>query len=140
VKPRALLSVSDKRGIVELARDLIALGWEIVSTGGTAEALRQAGVAVIPIEQVTGFPEMMDGRVKTLHPKVHGGLLARRAHPGIAPRWPSTASRRSTWWSSTCIRFAKRSRSPASPSSRRSSRSISAAPRCSARPRRTIGT
>jgi phosphoribosylaminoimidazolecarboxamide formyltransferase/IMP cyclohydrolase len=82
VKPRALLSVSDKRGIVELARDLIALGWEIVSTGGTAEALHQAGVAVIPIEQVTGFPEMMDGRVKTLHPKVHGGLLARRAHPG----------------------------------------------------------
>ncbi len=82
MKPRALLSVSDKRGIVELARELVALGWEIVSTGGTAEALRQAGVPVIPIEQVTGFPEMMDGRVKTLHPKVHGGLLARRAHPG----------------------------------------------------------
>jgi phosphoribosylaminoimidazolecarboxamide formyltransferase/IMP cyclohydrolase len=67
---------------VELARELVALRWEIVSTGGTAEALRQAGVPVIPIEQVTGFPEMMDGRVKTLHPKVHGGLLARRAHPG----------------------------------------------------------
>jgi len=82
VKARALLSVSDKRGIVELARELVALGWEIVSTGGTAEALRQAGISVIPIEQVTGFPEMMDGRVKTLHPKVHGGLLARRAHPG----------------------------------------------------------
>jgi phosphoribosylaminoimidazolecarboxamide formyltransferase / IMP cyclohydrolase len=82
VKARALLSVSDKRGIVELARELVALGWEIVSTGGTAEALRQAGIAVIPIERVTGFPEMMDGRVKTLHPKVHGGLLARRAHPG----------------------------------------------------------
>jgi len=82
VKPRALLSVSDKRGIVELARELVALGWEIVSTGGTAEALRKAGVGVIPIEQLTGFPEMMDGRVKTLHPKVHGGLLARRAHPG----------------------------------------------------------
>jgi phosphoribosylaminoimidazolecarboxamide formyltransferase / IMP cyclohydrolase len=82
VKPRALLSVSDKRGIVELGRELVALGWEIVSTGGTAEALRQAGIPVIPIEQVTGFPEMMDGRVKTLHPKVHGGLLARRAHPG----------------------------------------------------------
>ena len=81
MKPRALLSVSDKRGVVELARELVALGWEIVSTGGTAEALRQAGVPVIPIEQVTGFPEMMDGRVKTLHPKVHGGLLARRAHP-----------------------------------------------------------
>jgi len=77
-----LLSVSDKRGIVELARELVALGWEIVSTGGTAEALRTAGVPVIAIEQVTGFPEMMDGRVKTLHPKVHGGLLARRAHPG----------------------------------------------------------
>src|SRR5437879_2199312 len=82
VKPRALLSVSDKRGLVELARELVALGWEIVSTGGTADALRAAGVPVIPIEQVTGFPEMMDGRVKTLHPKVHGGLLARRAHPG----------------------------------------------------------
>ena len=82
MKARALLSVSDKRGIVELARELVALGWEIVSTGGTAEALRQAGISVIPIEQVTGFPEMMDGRVKTLHPKVHGGLLARRAHPG----------------------------------------------------------
>ena len=81
-RPRALLSVSDKRGIVEFARDLVALGWEIVSTGGTAETLRKASVPVIAIEQVTGFPEMMDGRVKTLHPKVHGGLLARRAHPG----------------------------------------------------------
>ena len=79
---RALLSVSDKRGVVEFARELVALGWELVSTGGTAEALRQAGLPVIPIERVTGFPEMMDGRVKTLHPKVHGGLLARRAHPG----------------------------------------------------------
>jgi phosphoribosylaminoimidazolecarboxamide formyltransferase/IMP cyclohydrolase len=79
---RALLSVSDKRGLVEFARELAALGWELVSTGGTAEALRRAGVPVVPIEQVTGFPEIMDGRVKTLHPKVHGGLLARRAHAG----------------------------------------------------------
>ncbi|MBI1967318.1 MAG: bifunctional phosphoribosylaminoimidazolecarboxamide formyltransferase/IMP cyclohydrolase [Gemmatimonadetes bacterium] len=79
---RALLSVSDKRGIVEFARGLVALGWEIVSTGGTAEVLRREGVPVVPIEQVTGFPEMMDGRVKTLHPKVHGGLLGRRDHPG----------------------------------------------------------
>jgi phosphoribosylaminoimidazolecarboxamide formyltransferase / IMP cyclohydrolase len=79
---RALLSVSDKRGLADFARDLAALGWEIVSTGGTADALHHAGVPVIPIEQVTGFPEMMDGRVKTLHPKVHGGLLARRHHPG----------------------------------------------------------
>src|ERR1041385_5469847 len=79
---RALLSVSDKRGIVQLARQLVELNWEIVSTGGTAEALRRDGIAVIPIDQVTGFPEMMDGRVKTLHPKVHGGLLARRDNSG----------------------------------------------------------
>jgi len=79
---RALLSVSDKRGIVDFARALAALGWEIVSTGGTADTLRQAAIAVIPIEQVTGFPEIMDGRVKPLHPKVHGGLLARRGHAG----------------------------------------------------------
>jgi len=79
---RALLSVSDKRGIVEFARQLADLGWELVSTGGTADALRRAGIAVTPVEQVTGFPEMMDGRVKTLHPKIHGGLLARRDHPG----------------------------------------------------------
>ena len=79
---RALLSVSDKRGIVEFARALVGLGYEIVSTGGTAEALRQGGVTVVPIDKVTGFPEMMDGRVKTLHPNVHGGLLARRGHAG----------------------------------------------------------
>jgi phosphoribosylaminoimidazolecarboxamide formyltransferase/IMP cyclohydrolase len=85
---RALLSVSDKRGIVDFARQLVELGWEIVSTGGTADALRREGVPVIPIDQVTGFPEMMDGRVKTLHPKVHGGLLARRdnAHDVAAMR------------------------------------------------------
>jgi phosphoribosylaminoimidazolecarboxamide formyltransferase/IMP cyclohydrolase len=77
---RALLSVSDKRGLADFARELAALGWEIVSTGGTADALRKAGVPVVSIEQVTGFPEIMDGRVKTLHPKVHGGLLARRGH------------------------------------------------------------
>jgi phosphoribosylaminoimidazolecarboxamide formyltransferase / IMP cyclohydrolase len=75
---RALLSVSDKRGLVEFARELAALGWEIVSTGGTAAALRREGITVIPIDEVTGFPEMMDGRVKTLHPKIHGGLLGRR--------------------------------------------------------------
>jgi phosphoribosylaminoimidazolecarboxamide formyltransferase/IMP cyclohydrolase len=79
--PRALLSVSDKRGLVEFARALTGLGWDLVSTGGTAKALAGAGVAVTPIEQVTGFPEMMDGRVKTLHPAVHGGLLARRDVP-----------------------------------------------------------
>ncbi|MFL5578934.1 MAG: bifunctional phosphoribosylaminoimidazolecarboxamide formyltransferase/IMP cyclohydrolase [Gemmatimonadaceae bacterium] len=79
--PRALLSVSDKSGLVEFARALAELGWELVSTGGTAKALRAAGLAPRDIADVTGFPEMMDGRVKTLHPKVHGGLLAKRDDP-----------------------------------------------------------
>jgi phosphoribosylaminoimidazolecarboxamide formyltransferase/IMP cyclohydrolase len=74
--------VSDKRGVVDFARALHGLGWELVSTGGTAVALKAAGIPVVGIEQVTGFPEIMDGRVKTLHPKVHGGLLARRDHAG----------------------------------------------------------
>jgi phosphoribosylaminoimidazolecarboxamide formyltransferase/IMP cyclohydrolase len=78
---RALLSVSDKTGLLEFARELVDSGWEIVSTGGTARALREAGIAVRDIAQITGFPEMMDGRVKTLHPAVHGGLLARRDEP-----------------------------------------------------------
>ena len=79
--PRALLSVSDKTGIIELGRGLAARGYELVSTGGTARALGDAGLAVTNVSDVTGFPEMMDGRVKTLHPKVHGGILARRDHP-----------------------------------------------------------
>ncbi len=78
---RALVSVSDKAGIIELAKVLNELGIEIISTGGTAKAIADAGIPVIPIDQVTGFPEMMDGRVKTLHPKIHGGLLARRDLP-----------------------------------------------------------
>jgi phosphoribosylaminoimidazolecarboxamide formyltransferase / IMP cyclohydrolase len=79
--PRALISVSDKRGVVAFARGLVELGWEIISTGGTAAALKAAEVPVTPVEQVTGFPELLDGRVKTLHPAVHGALLARRALP-----------------------------------------------------------
>ena len=79
--PRALLSLSDKTGLPEFARGLAALGWELVSTGGTARTLREAGIAVRDISEITGFPEMMDGRVKTLHPKVHGGLLAKRDDP-----------------------------------------------------------
>jgi phosphoribosylaminoimidazolecarboxamide formyltransferase/IMP cyclohydrolase len=79
--PRALISVFDKRGIAEFAAGLAKRGWEIISTGGTARLLGEAGVTVIPIEDVTGFPEMLDGRVKTLHPAVHGGLLARRDLP-----------------------------------------------------------
>ncbi len=78
---RALLSVSDKTGIVELGRALAATGVDLVSTGGTARALRDAGLAVRDISDLTDFPEMMDGRVKTLHPKVHGGLLAVRDDP-----------------------------------------------------------
>lgn len=69
---RALLSVSDKKGIVEFAKGLQALEIEIISTGGTKKALDEAGILTIAIEDVTGFPEMMDGRVKTLHPKIHG--------------------------------------------------------------------
>ena len=78
---RALLSVSDKRGVVEFARGLAELGVEIVSTGGTASALTEAGVDVRAIPDYTGFPEIMDGRVKTLHPKLYAGLLAVREHP-----------------------------------------------------------
>ena len=79
---RALLSVSDKTGIVDLARGLAACGFELVSTGGTARALADAGLSVTGVSSVTGFPEMMDGRVKTLHPAVHAGILARRNEPG----------------------------------------------------------
>ena len=78
---RALLSVSDKTGLAQLGQALAARGVELVSTGGTAKALREAGLTVMDISDLTGFPEMMDGRVKTLHPKVHGGLLAVRDNP-----------------------------------------------------------
>jgi phosphoribosylaminoimidazolecarboxamide formyltransferase/IMP cyclohydrolase len=78
---RALLSVSDKTGLIDFARALSRLGVTLVSTGGTARAIAEAGLAVTDVSELTGFPEMMDGRVKTLHPKVHGGLLAIRSHP-----------------------------------------------------------
>jgi phosphoribosylaminoimidazolecarboxamide formyltransferase/IMP cyclohydrolase len=78
---RALISVSDKTGIVEMAKGLTALGAEILSTGGTAKTLREAGVAVTDVAAYTGSPEILDGRVKTLHPKIHGGLLGRRKDP-----------------------------------------------------------
>src|SRR6185369_8449707 len=79
--PRALLSVSDKTGIVDFGRGLAARGFELVSTGGTARVLTDAGLTVTGVSDLTGFPEMMDGRVKTLHPALHGGILARRDHP-----------------------------------------------------------
>ena len=78
---RALLSVSDKTGLVDFARALAGAGVELLSTGGTAKALRDAGLTVIDVSEYTGFPEMLDGRVKTLHPRVHGGILARRDLP-----------------------------------------------------------
>src|SRR5271165_6329892 len=91
---RALLSVTDKTGLVDFARQLAGMGVELISTGGTAKLLRESGIAVKDISDLTGFPEMLDGRVKTLHPKVHGGILHRRDDPkhvaalaehGIAP-------------------------------------------------------
>ncbi|MGW8268490.1 MAG: bifunctional phosphoribosylaminoimidazolecarboxamide formyltransferase/IMP cyclohydrolase, partial [Longimicrobiales bacterium] len=81
MKKRALLSVSDKTGIQEFGHGLVGRGWELLSTGGTARALKEAGLPVLEVAEVTGHPEMMGGRVKTLHPAVHAGLLARRDHP-----------------------------------------------------------
>lgn len=78
MKKRALISVSDKTGIIETAKKLNDLGYEIISTGGTFKAIREAGINAINISDVTGFPECLDGRVKTLHPAVHAGLLAIR--------------------------------------------------------------
>ncbi|MFN7536338.1 MAG: bifunctional phosphoribosylaminoimidazolecarboxamide formyltransferase/IMP cyclohydrolase, partial [Burkholderiales bacterium] len=77
----ALLSVSDKTGIVDFARALHQQGVKLISTGGTASLLADSGLPVTEVSEITGFPEMLDGRVKTLHPKVHGGLLARRSLP-----------------------------------------------------------
>ena len=126
---RALVSVHDKTGIVEFAQALTGFGVEILSTGGTAKLLREAKVPVRDVSEVTGFPEMLDGRVKTLHPRIHGGILARRDVPehlaalekhGIAPidlsSWRSIPSRR-PWPGQGSLR------------PRRSSRSTSEGPR-----------
>ena len=78
---RAIISVSDKTGVTDFAKDLSQLGFEIFSTGGTKKAMTEAGVKVKSISEITGFPEILDGRVKTLHPMVHGGLLAKRSLP-----------------------------------------------------------
>ena len=81
---KALISVSNKEGVSIFAQELEAMGWEIISTGGTAKALREAGVKVKDISELTGFPEILEGRLKTLHPLVHGGLLGRRELPFIS--------------------------------------------------------
>jgi len=78
---RAIISVSNKEGIVDFAKALSSMAIEILSTGGTAKALRDAGIPVKEVSEYTGFPEMLDGRVKTLHPKIHGGILSRRSNP-----------------------------------------------------------
>ena len=81
MKKRALISVSDKTGIVEFATELVKLGYEIISTGGTYRTLKESGLEVMQIDELTGFPECLDGRVKTLHPIVHAGILAMRDNP-----------------------------------------------------------
>ncbi len=88
---RALFSVEDKTNIVDLAREMVDMGWEIVSTGGTAETLRRGGASVIDIQTITGYPEMLGGRVKTLHPAVHGALLAQRDNPEHMAQLQSSA-------------------------------------------------
>ncbi len=99
---RALISVSDKTGIVEFAKELANFGVEIISTGGTAKTLRDNGISATEVSEVTGFPEMMDGRVKTLHPKIHGAFLALRDneehHRGL-----QVATWDSHWWQSCSV-------------------------------------
>ena len=135
---RALVSVTDKAGVVEFCRALVdEFGVEIVSTGGTAKALADAGVPVRPIDDLTGFPEMMDGRVKTLHPRVHGGLLARRDVPA---HMAAAEEHGIGMIDLVCVNlYAFEAPSPArvSPRPRRSRTSTSADRRCCARRRRT---
>src|SRR5947199_3497081 len=95
---RAILSVTDKTGLVDFAQKLAGMGVELISTGGTAKMLRDSGISVKDISELTGFPEMLDGRVKTLHPKVTGGFCIAVKILRTAPQSPSTGSSRSTWW------------------------------------------
>ena len=109
---RALISVHDKRGLEEFATGLAELGWELVATGGTAAYLEELGLQVTTVESVTEFPELLGGRVKTLHPRIHAGILARRS--------PSTASSRSTSCASTSIPSSRSRARRVSPTRRRS--------------------
>jgi phosphoribosylaminoimidazolecarboxamide formyltransferase/IMP cyclohydrolase len=101
---RALLSVYDKTGLVALARGLSDLGWELVASGNTAAELTEAGIKHRQVSDVTGSPEMLGGRVKTLHPKIHAGILADRSNPSTSTTSTRRASIPSTWWSPTSTR------------------------------------
>ena len=105
---RALISVSDKTGVVELSKALAGYGVEILSTGGTAKLLREAGLTVKDVSDFTGFPEMLDGRVKTLHPKVHGGCLVSVQIQIIRLKCVSMGLSRLIWWSLTSIPLRQR--------------------------------
>ena len=125
---RALLSVYDKTGIATLGQGLVDLGYEIVSTGGTLSALQEAGVPVTPVSDVTGFPEILDGRVKTLHPRIHGGLLARRDDPSHISALDEHQISPIDVVAANLYPFAAPSLAPLSPLPTPSSRSTSAVP------------
>jgi len=104
---RALISVYDKTGLIDLAQGLSAAGVEIVSTGSTAKTIADKGIPVTPVEELTGFPEVLDGRVKTLHPRVHAGCWLTCANRSMPRRSRNSESRRSNWLWSTCILSAR---------------------------------
>jgi phosphoribosylaminoimidazolecarboxamide formyltransferase / IMP cyclohydrolase len=101
---RALVSVSDKTGLEPFVRRLVEAGVEVVSSGGTARALAEAGIPVTAVAEVTGAPEILGGRVKTLHPRIHGGILADLGNESTGPIWSVRGSSRSSWSSSTSTR------------------------------------
>ena len=123
---RALISVSDKTGIVDFARELTQIQRRDHQTGGTAKALRDAGITVRDISEITGFPEMMDGRVKTLHPRVHGGLLAIRDNPEHVAAMRATRDRTDRYGGREPLSVCGNNQTRrASPAKRRSNRSTS---------------
>ncbi len=138
---QALLSVSDKTGIVDFAKSLSDLGVKLLSTGGTAKLLAEAGLPVTEVADYTGFPEMLDGRVKTLHPKVHGGILARRDLPEHMPALDAARhpDDRPAGGEPVPVRR-DRGQGRLHAGRPRSRTSTSAARPCCARPRRTIAT
>ena len=137
---RAVLSVSDKTGLAAFARSLVELGFELVSTGGTAKALRAEGLTVVDVSQVTGFPEVLDGRVKTLHPAIHGGLLARRDHPEDMETLKAHGIQPFDLVVVNLYPFRETAARDGVSMARSSSRSTSAGRRCCGRRRRTTST